>query len=162
MNFKSRPYDPLVEDDLLTIGEVAARTGLAPSALRFYEHEGLVGSVRSGGGQRRYEREVLRRLAFIRVAQSVGLDLGEIKAMLGSLPKGRTPNKADWERLSRGWRPKLDDRIAALVRLRDQLSECIGCGCLSLRSCALYNPSDRAATLGAGPRFLLGDTPADL
>jgi len=151
-----------VDDDLLTIGELAERTGLATSALRFYEREGLLESMRSDGGQRRYPREVLRRVAFIRVAQSVGLDLGEITTMLASLPKGRTPNKADWERLSRGWRPMLDERIAVLERLRDQLSECIGCGCLSLRACALYNPSDRAAALGAGPRFLLGDTSADL
>ncbi|HMK11567.1 MAG TPA: redox-sensitive transcriptional activator SoxR [Acidimicrobiales bacterium] len=151
-----------MDDDLLTIGELAERTGLATSALRFYEREGLLESMRSDGGQRRYPREVLRRVAFIRVAQSVGLDLGEITTMLASLPKGRTPNKADWERLSRGWRPMLDERIAVLERLRDQLSECIGCGCLSLRACALYNPSDRAAALGAGPRFLLGDTSADL
>ncbi len=151
-----------MEDELLSIGEVSARTGLNTSALRFYEREGLLESTRSDGGQRRYAREVLRRVAFIRVAQSVGLELDEVRAMLESLPKGRTPNKADWERLSRGWRPLLDDRIAALERLRDQLSDCIGCGCLSLRACALYNPSDRAARLGAGPRYLLGDTPADV
>jgi MerR family transcriptional regulator, redox-sensitive transcriptional activator SoxR len=149
-------------DDWLTIGEVSDRTGLSTSALRFYEREGLVDADRSAGGQRRYPREVLRRIAFIRVAQSVGLDLGEIEAMLASLPKGRTPTKGDWARLSRGWRPMLDERIASLERLRDQLSECIGCGCLSLRSCALYNPSDRAARLGAGPRYLLGDKPAEL
>ncbi len=106
-------------------------------------------------------REVLRRVAFIRVAQSIGLDLGEIEAMLASLPKGRTPTKADWARLSHGWRPMLDERIASLERLRDQLSDCIGCGCLSLRACALYNPADRAARLGTGPRYLLGDMPAD-
>ena len=151
-----------MEEEWLTIGEVSARTGLSTSALRFYEREGLLASTRSTGGQRRYAREVLRRVAFIRVAQSIGLDLGEIEAMLASLPKGRTPTKADWARLSRGWRPMLDERIASLERLRDQLSDCIGCGCLSLRACALYNPSDRAARLGAGPRYLLGDTPADL
>ena len=151
-----------MDDEWLTIGEVSARTGLSASALRFYEREGLLESTRSPGGQRRYAREVLRRVAFIRVAQSVGLDLGEIEAMLVSLPKSRTPNKADWARLSRGWRPMLDERIASLERLRDQLSDCIGCGCLSLRACALYNPSDRAAGLGSGPRYLLGDTPADL
>ncbi len=146
-------------DEWLTIGEVSDRTGLSTSALRFYEREGLLDAGRSAGGQRRYPREVLRRVAFIRVAQSVGLDLSEIEAMLASLPKGRTPTKGDWARLSRGWRPMLDERITSLVRLRDQLSDCIGCGCLSLRACALYNPSDRAARLGAGPRYLLGDTP---
>jgi MerR family redox-sensitive transcriptional activator SoxR len=151
-----------VEEEWLAIGDVSARTGLSTSALRFYEREGLLVSTRSSGGQRRYPREVLRRVAFIRVAQSVGLDLAEIEAMLGSLPKGRTPTKADWARLSKGWRPMLDERIASLERLRDQLSDCIGCGCLSLRACALYNPEDRAARLGAGPRFLLGDNPADV
>ena len=151
-----------MEEDSLTIGEVAARTGLSTSALRFYEREGLLESTRSAGGQRRYAREVLRRVAFIRVAQSVGLDLAEIEAMLASLPRSRTPNKADWARLSQGWRPMLDDRIAALERLRDQLADCIGCGCLSLRACALYNPSDRAAALGTGPRYLLGDVPGDI
>jgi MerR family redox-sensitive transcriptional activator SoxR len=149
-------------DELLTIGEVAARTGLSTSALRFYEREGLVRSERTSGGQRRYPREVLRRVAFVRVAQSIGLDLEQIAELLGSLPRGRTPTKADWARLSRGWRPMLDERIATLERLRDQLSDCIGCGCLSLRACALYNPSDRAAGFGAGPRYLLGDRPGDL
>jgi MerR family redox-sensitive transcriptional activator SoxR len=151
-----------MEDDALTIGEVAERTGLSPSALRFYEREGLLRSERTAGGQRRYPREVLRRVAFVRVAQSIGLDLEQITHMLGSLPEGRTPTKADWARLSRGWRPLLDDRIAALERLRDQLSDCIGCGCLSLRACALYNPSDRAGRLGPGPRYLLGDRPDDI
>lgn len=145
----------------MTIGEVAARTGLSTSALRFYEREQLLRSERTAGGQRRYPREVLRRVAFVRVAQSVGLDLEHIREMLGSLPEGRTPTKADWARLSRGWRPLLDERIAALERLRDQLSDCIGCGCLSLRACALYNPSDRASRLGPGPRYLLGDHPDD-
>jgi MerR family redox-sensitive transcriptional activator SoxR len=149
-----------VVDELLTIGEVAVRTGLSTSALRFYEREGLLlQAERTSGGQRRYPREVLRRVAFVRVAQSVGLDLEQITGMLASLPQGRTPTKQDWARLSRGWRPMLDERIAALERLRDQLSDCIGCGCLSLRACALYNPSDRAARLGSGPRYLLGDRP---
>jgi MerR family redox-sensitive transcriptional activator SoxR len=148
-----------VVDELLTIGEVAVRTGLSTSALRFYERDGLLQAERTSGGQRRYPREVLRRVAFVRVAQSVGLDLEQITGMLASLPQGRTPTKQDWDRLSRGWRPMLDERIAALERLRDQLSDCIGCGCLSLRACALYNPSDRAARLGSGPRYLLGDRP---
>ena len=154
MNFKS-------SDDLLSIGAVAARTGVATSALRYYEREGLVRSVRSPGGARRYQREVLRRVAFIRVAQRIGLSLEEIKTALTSLPSERTPNKADWERLSRSWRPRLDEQIAVLARLRDELSSCIGCGCLSLRACALYNREDAAAALGSGPRYLLGDRPED-
>jgi len=143
--------------DLLTIGDVAGRTGVATSALRFYEREGLVTANRSDSGQRRYQRDVLRRVAFIRVAQRVGLTLEEIKASLASLPQGRTPTTADWERLSRSWRPLLDERITEMQRLRDRLSSCIGCGCLSLKTCALYNPGDAAAALGSGPRYLLGD-----
>jgi MerR family redox-sensitive transcriptional activator SoxR len=148
------------KDDLLTIGEVAERTGLATSALRYYEAEGLVASTRTSGGQRRYHRDVLRRIAFIRSAQTVGLELDEIRAALDSLPAQRTPTKADWARLSARWRPLLDERIAELERLRDQLTDCIGCGCLSLRACALYNPDDRAARFGPGARYLLGDEPA--
>lgn len=144
-------------DELLTIGEVAQRTGVAASALRFYESEGLVHATRTDGGQRRFHREVLRRVAFIRVAQRVGLSLDEIGEALASLPAGRTPTKADWERLSRSWRPKIDEQIVMLERLRDNLTSCIGCGCLSLRVCALYNPGDSAAGLGTGPRYLLGD-----
>lgn len=151
-----------MDEELLAIGTVAERTGIATSALRYYEREGLIWSVRTDGGQRRYERDVLRRLAFIRVAQTVGLGLPEIRAALATLPSERTPNKADWDRIARAWRPRLDDQIEALIRLRDQLSECIGCGCLSLRACALYNPEDRAARLGSGPRFLLGDLRADV
>lgn len=143
----------------MTIGAVADRTGVAASALRYYEREGLLASERSDGGQRRYPREVLRRVAFIRTAQRVGLSLEEIKAAMASLPAGRTPTKADWERLSRSWRPRLDDQIAVLERLRDRLTSCIGCGCLSLKVCALANPGDEAARLGCGPRYLLGDRP---
>jgi MerR family transcriptional regulator, redox-sensitive transcriptional activator SoxR len=145
-------------DDQLTIGEVAARSGMATSALRFYEAEGLIHSERSDGGQRRYEREVLRRVAFIRVAQRVGLTLDEIRAALASLPDSRTPTAKDWSRLSRAWRPRLDEQIAMMTKLRDELTSCIGCGCLSLRRCALYNPDDGAAALGTGPRYLLGNT----
>jgi MerR family transcriptional regulator, redox-sensitive transcriptional activator SoxR len=148
-------------DPLLTIGELSERTGVAPSALRFYESEGLIASERSGGGQRRYPREVLRRVSFIRIAQKVGLSLDEIGASLASLPASRTPNKADWARLSQSWAPQLDAHIAMLQRLRHELTECIGCGCLSLRSCALYNHDDVAAALGSGPRYLLGDTHED-
>lgn len=148
-------------DQWLTIGDLALRTGVAPSALRYYEHEGLIESARSSGGQRRYAREVLRRVAFIRIAQRVGLTLDEIRDALTSLPEGRTPTKADWARLSRGWRPRIDEQIAVLERLRDDLTSCIGCGCLSLKACALYNPDDVAGALGTGPRYLLGDRPAD-
>ena len=143
----------------LPIGVVAERTGVAASALRYYEREGLLSSDRSEGGQRRYRREMLRRVAFIRTAQRVGLSLEEIKAAMASLPAGRTPTKADWERLSRSWRSRLDDQIAVLERLRDRLTSCIGCGCLSLKVCALHNPHDAAAELGSGPRYLLGDKP---
>jgi MerR family redox-sensitive transcriptional activator SoxR len=142
---------------LLTIGEVASRAGVATSALRFYEREGLVDSVRSGGGQRRYERDVLRRIAFIRAAQRVGLSLDEIRASLASLPDNRTPTANDWAKLSRSWRPLLDARIAELERVRDNLSNCIGCGCLSLKTCALSNPDDVAAEYGAGPVWLFPD-----
>jgi MerR family redox-sensitive transcriptional activator SoxR len=143
----------------LSIGEVAERTGIAPSALRFYEAEGLVTSVRSSGGHRRYHRDVLRRLAFIRVAQNVGLSLDDIRSSLNTLPDERTPTKEDWARLSRSWGPVLDERIALLVNLRTKLTDCIGCGCLSLKSCSLYNPKDMASDLGPGPRWLLGDEP---
>ncbi|MBY0279789.1 redox-sensitive transcriptional activator SoxR [Candidatus Binatia bacterium] len=147
------------DTDWLTIGQVAARAGLAPSALRFYEAEGLIRARRSGGGQRRFHRDVLRRVAFVRVAQRVGLTIQEVRAALGTLPAERTPTKDDWARLSRSWQPRLDEQIATLQRLRDRLTSCIGCGCLSFKACALYNPSDAAARLGAGPRYLLGDAP---
>ena len=139
---------------LLAIGEVAARSGLAPSALRHYEAEGLIGAERTPGGARRYPRSVLRRLAFVRAAQNVGLTLPEIRAALASLPDGRTPSARDWERLSRDWRDRLDAQIAALVQLRDGLSSCIGCGCLSLSSCGLSNPGDAAGREGPGARRL--------
>jgi MerR family redox-sensitive transcriptional activator SoxR len=146
-----------VTTDLLTIGELSERADVAASALRFYEAEGLIASTRTAGGQRRFPREMLRRVSFIRIAQKVGLSLDQIRESLATLPRSRTPTKADWSRLSRSWRPQLDEHIAVLERLRDQLDECIGCGCLSLRSCALYNTGDAAAGLGPGPRFLLGD-----
>ena len=146
-------------NELLTIGDVAERAGVATSALRFYEREGLIESERTGGGQRRYHRDVLRRIAFVRAAQRVGLSLVEIRSSLASLPQNRTPTAADWQRLSRSWRPLLDARIAELERLRDNLDSCIGCGCLSLERCRLRNPADRAAGLGPGPRYLLGDEP---
>ena len=144
----------------ITIGELARRSGAAASALRFYETQGLVASTRTAGRQRQFPKDVLRRVAFIRAAQAVGLSLEQIKAALATLPEQRTPTKADWERLSQSWRGLLDQRIQALVALRDQLSSCIGCGCLSLRSCALYNPGDVAQRRGSGARYLLGDRAA--
>ena len=152
-------YRAPVADEWLPIGAVAQRTGVAASALRYYEAQGMIRSVRTEGGQRRYHREVLRRVAFIRTAQRVGLSLEEIASALASLPGDRTPTKADWEKLSRSWRTRLDDQIAVLERLRDRLTSCIGCGCLSLRTCALMNPGDVAAARGSGPRYLLGDRP---
>jgi MerR family redox-sensitive transcriptional activator SoxR len=140
----------------ITIGELSARSGIPTSAIRYYEVRGLITSRRTAGNQRRYARPMLRRLAFIRTAQRVGLSLEEIEEALSTLPSGRTPTKADWTRLSRGWRPRLDARIAQLERLRDTLDSCIGCGCLSLRRCALNNPGDVIASRGPGPVFLDG------
>jgi MerR family redox-sensitive transcriptional activator SoxR len=140
---------------MLTIGELSARSGVAPSALRFYEQQGLITSKRTGGNQRRYERSELRRVSFIRIAQQVGISLERIRAALAELPESRTPTKSDWEKLSRQWRSELDERIGMLERLRDNLTGCIGCGCLSLKSCALYNPGDVLAREGTGPRRLL-------
>ena len=140
--------------DLLTVSEVAHRSGFAPSALRFYEREGLLHATRTTGNQRRYQRNVLRRLAFIRAARNVGLSLEEIAAALATLPDGRAPTRADWARLSRVWRQRLDDQIGALERLRDGLDSCIGCGCLSLKTCAMQNPQDLASAAGPGARYL--------
>ncbi|MGH7443880.1 MAG: redox-sensitive transcriptional activator SoxR [Longimicrobiales bacterium] len=139
---------------LLTVGEVAARAGIAASAVRFYESEGVIPATRTSGGQRRFTRDVLRRLAFIRAAGNVGLTLEEIRAELALLPDGRAPTRADWTRLSRAWRGRLDERIEALLALRDGLDSCIGCGCLSLDRCAISNPGDRAARSGPGARYL--------
>ncbi|HEX9682747.1 MAG TPA: redox-sensitive transcriptional activator SoxR [Acidimicrobiales bacterium] len=143
----------------MSIGEVADRSGLAPSALRFYEDQGLIRAERSPSGHRKYHRDVLRRVAFIRIAQRMGLSLDEITSTLSSLPSERTPTAEDWGRLSWAWTARLDDEISVLSRLRDQLTSCIGCGCLSLDSCQLYNPTDSAARLGPGPRFVLGERP---
>ena len=144
-------------DTLLSIGEVAERAGIAHSALRFYEAEGLVHSERTAGNQRRYHRSELRRIAFIRVAQRVGLSLEEIRGALATLPSSRAPTEKEWAALSRTWKPRLDAQIAVLEGLRDQLDSCIGCGCLSFKVCRLYNPGDVVAAHGAGPRYLLGD-----
>ena len=142
-------------DTELTIGALSERAGVAASALRFYEAEGLIHASRTAGGQRRYTRDSLRRVSFIRVAQQVGLRLDEIRVALESLPEHRTPTAKDWERLSTSWRPRLDAQIALLERLRDRLGGCIGCGCLSLRFCKLLNPDDQAGQRGPGPRHIL-------
>ncbi len=141
-------------DGLLTIGQVAERSGMAVSALRYYEAQGLVTATRTPGGARRFPRSVLRRLAFVRAAQNVGLTLPEIREALATLPDGRTPSARDWARLSESWRDRLDERIRALEQLRDGLSSCIGCGCLSLTRCALYNPGDARGVEGSGARLL--------
>ena len=143
--------------DRLTISELSARSGVAPSALRFYESVGLIASERTAGNQRRYRRSVLRRVAVIRAAQSMGVPLRTISTALDALPGQRDPTAADWARLSRRWRSELDERIRTLERLRDQLTSCIGCGCLSLERCSLFNPQDGAGRLGEGARYLLGD-----
>ena len=134
----------------LTVGQIAERSGVAVSALHFYERQGLISSRRTTGNQRRYRRDTLRRVAFIRVAQRVGMSLADIKAALDSLPEGRPPGKADWQRLSNSWRSELDHRIAQMEKLRDELTGCIGCGCLSLKICALANPGDVLAEQGPG------------
>ncbi len=146
----------------ISIGELAKRAGVAASALRFYESEALIVGARSESGRRQYKKEALRRVAFILAAQRVGLSLNEIRAALASLPEQRTPNAADWAKLSKQWKPLLDAKIAAMTQLRDQLTSCIGCGCLSLKSCALYNPSDAAKSRGSGARYLLGDRAVDV
>ena len=147
--------------ELLTIGEVAERSGVAASALRFYEERGLISSERAGSGHRRYQRPVLRRIAFIVFAQRVGLTLEEIGAELAKLPPDRAPTRRDWSRLSSGWTARIDERIALLERLKLGLTECIGCGCLSLDRCQFANPGDRAGSGGPGPRYWIGDRPLD-
>ena len=143
--------------ELMGIGDLARRTGLSVSALRFYEARGLVSALRSRGGQRRFLRSDIRRLSFIRIAQQLGFSIEDIAAQLAALPQGRTPTKADWTRISRGFRRVLDERMRMIERMRDRLDGCIGCGCLSLRTCALYNPDDRLRARGPGARLLLGD-----
>ena len=151
----------MVEVKRFSIGEVARRAGVATSALRFYDEHGLIRSERNESGHRRYHADVLRRVSFIRTAQRVGLSLTEIREALASLPDHRTPTARDWERLATSWRPRLNEQIAVLTRMRDQLDGCIGCGCLSLTSCGLWNPDDAAADLGTGPRYLLSDERPD-
>jgi MerR family redox-sensitive transcriptional activator SoxR len=143
----------------LSVGDVARRSGVAVSTLHFYEAKGLIASERSAGNQRRYARDVLRRVAFIRVAQRVGIALADIAAALDTLPAGRTPDRADWSRLSAAWRTELDQRIAQMKKLRDTLDDCIGCGCLSIDRCRLRNPFDALAAQGPGAQRLLVDAP---
>lgn len=145
--------DPLKKTDLLRIGEVADRAGLATSALRFYEDQRLIESQREADGVRRYPRSILRRIAFIQAAQRVGLSLEEIKESLDSLPNARTPTRADWARLAKGWKPRIEGKIQELQSLKDDLADCIGCGCLSLRECSLYNRQDKVAARGTGARL---------
>jgi len=148
--------------DLIAIGDLAARTGVAVSAIRFYEAKGLLAALRTAGGQRRFLRADIRRVSFILIAQQMGLSLEEVARELASLPAGRTPNAADWTRISTGLRARIDTRLAALMQTRELLDQCIGCGCLSLKKCGLYNARDKAAQRGAGPRYLLGDRAGEI
>lgn len=148
--------------DTITIGELSKRAGVATSALRFWESKGLIRSERTSGNQRRYQRATLRRVSLIRAAQHAGLSLEEISDALRTLPHDRVANKRDWARLSRSWRSRIDRQIGELELLRDQLTSCIGCGCLSLKACGIFNPGDAASVLGDGPRYLLGDSSGDL
>lgn len=152
-----RPENPPAPTDLLTIGQLAARTGLSVSAIRFYEARGLVAPIRNAGKQRRFPRSDIRRLSFVLIAQRIGFTIEEIGALLARLPRKRTPTLKDWDAISRDFRRELDSRIASLTLMRDNLDGCIGCGCLSLKKCRLYNPADRVRRLGPGPRFLLGE-----
>jgi MerR family transcriptional regulator, redox-sensitive transcriptional activator SoxR len=147
--------------EFMTIGVLAKRAGVNTSAIRFYDAQGLIQSQRNQGAQRLFHKDMLRRVAFIGVAQRLGLSLADINQALAGLPDNRTPTPADWAKLSRAWRPLLQERIDMLIKMRDQLDSCIGCGCLSLSKCKLYNPLDQASKLGSGPRYLLGDSPPD-
>ncbi|WP_428544647.1 redox-sensitive transcriptional activator SoxR [Profundibacter sp.] len=148
--------------DEMTIGNLARRTGLAVSAIRYYEEQGLVHPERNSGGQRRFRRSDIRRLSFVKIAQQFGYTLPKIANLMATLPEGRTPTKRDWEKISRSFRRTLDKQILTLEQMRDNLDGCIGCGCLSLKKCRLYNDQDRAARLGPGPRYMMGDRPKDL
>jgi MerR family redox-sensitive transcriptional activator SoxR len=148
-------------DDELTIGELSERSGVAPSALRFYERRGLIHARRTEGNQRRYARVMLRRIALVQAGKAAGIPLARIRAALDTLPRDRTPTKRDWERLSRGWRRELDERIATLQAVRNRLTGCIGCGCLSLQRCALINSDDEAALLGPGAHYLGRPSPLE-
>jgi MerR family redox-sensitive transcriptional activator SoxR len=151
----------LKANDRLPIGELARRTGIAVSAIRYYEEQGLIAPDRNAGGQRRFLRSDMRRLSFILIAQQFGFTLPQIREVLDKLPNGRTPNKADWTKIGETFRAELDAKIETLTELRNRLDKCVGCGCLSLSDCTLYNPQDRAAKKGTGPRFLMGDKPEE-
>ncbi len=151
-----------IRDPLLAIGAVSDRTGIAISAIRFYEDKGLVSSVRASSGHRRFRKSVIRRLSFILISQRLGYSLDEIKTQLDRLPNGRTPTERDWNRLAGEFATDIDERIAGLQQLRRKLDGCIGCGCLSLDKCAMWNPDDGASQLGSGPRYLLGDSADDV
>lgn len=159
---KSSDSSNNVSGELLSVGEVADRCGIATSAVRYYDDRGLISSTRTSGGQRRFNRDTIRRIAFISAAQAVGRSLDEVADALATLPEQRTPTHADWNRVATSWRPRLDEQIDRLIALRDQLDACIGCGCLSLERCAMYNPTDVAARLGSGPRYLMGDSSSDV
>lgn len=146
---------------MVTIGALSERTGVATSALRYYEEQGLITSSRNAAGHRRFLMSTIRRVSFIRAAQRVGLSLDEVSAALAELPVDRTPSTEDWSRLAASWRPRLDAQIAMIERLRDRLDGCIGCGCLSTSHCALLNPGDQAGAAGPGPRYVLDDDPED-
>ncbi|KRA82889.1 redox-sensitive transcriptional activator SoxR [Altererythrobacter sp. Root672] len=146
----------MVEDRFITIGQLAARTGVAVSAIRYYEDKGLLQALRTGGNQRRFLRSDIRRVSFILIAQKLGLALSEIEGQLAQLPQGRAPTLSDWQQISRRMRFEIDQRINLLTRTRNQLDQCIGCGCLSLQKCQLYNKDDRLGAMGAGPRAILG------
>lgn len=150
------------DDPYLPIGRLAARTGLAVSAIRYYETQGLLTPLRNEGGQRRFRRSDIRRLSFVMIAQQFGFTLPQIRDVLTTLPKGRTPDAEDWSRIGSMFREELDTRIATLTKLRDNLDGCIGCGCLSLKKCALHNPDDKAGHRGTGPRYLMGDSANDV
>ncbi len=150
----------MLTSDGWPIGRIAERTGLSVSAIRFYESRGLISSVRNAGGQRRFDKSVIRKLSFVMIAQKLGFTIEEIARQLSSLPSERAPTKSDWTRISILFKKELNARIDGLTNLRDRLDGCIGCGCLSLTSCSIYNPADEAASKGAGPRYLLGDKPA--
>jgi MerR family redox-sensitive transcriptional activator SoxR len=150
------------KDPFVSIGAVAKRTGSTVSAIRYYADEGIVPSIRNSGGHRLFHRSVIRRVSFILIAQSLGYSLNQIRSALESLPNSRTPTKADWDKLSRGFNRDIDQKIAQLQRLKESLSSCIGCGCLSLRKCRLYNPDDQIHRRGSGARYLMGDSRADL
>ena len=150
------------ESASISIGELAKRTGLAITAIRFYEEEKLVSPTRNAGGQRRFKHSDIRRLSFVKISQNLGFSLTEIRKVLAELPNERTPTKRDWEKLSKHFVREIDQRIEGLMMLREKLTGCIGCGCLSLSNCHLYNPDDAAASLGSGPRFLMGDSSGDI